>query len=59
MKKPERSKYQFVSINESFKRVVNTEQKYNESLLDYLKCLKQYKYILGAHVGRDIMGQYV
>ena len=35
MHKPERSKYPFTSMNEPLKRIVKTNQKYNESILDY------------------------
>ena len=59
MHKPERSKYPFTSITASFKRVVNMKQKYNESLLDYSKRLKQAKVFLEAHVGNYILGRYI
>ena len=59
MNKPERSKYPFLSISESFIRVFNMNQKENEILVNYSKRLKQGKDILEAHVGKDLMGHYV
>ena len=55
MHKPEQSKYLFASITEAFKQVVKMKQKYNESLIDYSKCLKQAKYNLEARVDKYIM----
>ena len=49
----------FASITKAFKYVVNMKQKYNKSILDFSKHLKQDKYILEAHVGKDILGNYV
>ena len=46
MNEPERSTYPFALIPEAFKRVVNMNQKDNQSLVDYSKCPKQGKYIL-------------
>ena len=55
MKKTQLWKYPFASITKSFKYVVNMKQKYNESLLDYSKCLKQAKDILLEHVGKYML----
>ena len=49
MYKPERSKYLFASITESFEIIFNMNQKDNESLLEYSKLLKQAKEILEEH----------
>ena len=35
------------------------KQRQNESLLDYLKCLKQATYIWEARAGKYILGHYV
>ena len=59
MHDPERSKYPFMSITESFKCIVDMKQKYNESLVDYSKFLKQAKDILGARIGKDVLENYV
>ena len=45
-----------MSITKSFKHVVNMNQKYKESLLDYSKRLKQAKEILEAHIGKIYTG---
>ena len=59
MREQERSNYPFTSITEAFKNVVNTKQKDNTNLLEYSKFMKQAKVILEAHVGKDILGNYV
>ena len=52
-------KYTFALITEAIKRVVNKKEKDNESLLDYLKHLKQGKEILKSHVNKDVLGHCV
>ena len=59
MQEPEWLKYPFTSKIVSFKRVVNMKQKDNESVLEYLKGLKQAKEIFEAHFSKDVMGYYV
>ena len=49
----------FFINNWSLKKCSNMKQKENESILDYLKYLKQGKEILEANVGKDIVGHYV
>ena len=56
---PERSNHPFVSITDSSKNIVNMNQEYNKSLLDYLKRLKQAQDVLEARAGKDILGNYV
>ena len=59
MHKPEQLKYPFALILEAFKRVVTIKHKYNKSLVEYTKHLKQGKRILEVHVGKCILGYYV
>ena len=59
MHEPKLSNYTFAPMTEYFKRVVNMKKKYNEILLDYSKILKQAKYIMEVHIGKDILGHYV
>ena len=59
MQEPEWLKYPFTSKIVSFKRVVNMKQKDNESVLEYLKGLKQAKEFFEAHFSKDVMGNYV
>ena len=55
----ERLMYLFMSINESFKLLVNMYHKDNDIIIDYLRRMKQAKDILEVHVGKEILGNYV
>ena len=51
--------YPFKSITEYFKCVFNMKHKDNEIIVDYSKLLKQGKYILEAHIVKDVLRKYV
>ena len=53
---PARAKYEYVSLTESFARIISdTKQEDKESLIDYTKRFKQSKDILKTTIGEDIL----
>ena len=56
---PARTKYEYVTLTESFSRILNTKQEDNESLVDYTKRFKQARDILHDTVGEEILYTFV
>ena len=56
---PMRGRYQYASLTEALKRLINIRQQREEDLLDYIKRFKQARDIVKTNVGKDILHNFV
>lgn len=56
---PARGKYEYVTLTESIKRILETKQEDSESLVDYTKRFKLARDIMWDSVGEDILHRFV
>ena len=59
MYNPARAKYKYVTLTESLKRILDTKQEDDESLIDYTKRFKQARDIVKDSMGLDILHNFV
>ena len=59
MHDPEHNKYPFASLTTALLQMVNIKQQEKESLIDYIKRVKQAKDVLVSHVAADILNTFI
>ena len=58
MHDPQRAKYPYATLTDSFTRLLNILQAENEELLDYVKRFKQERDIVISYIGSDILDEF-
>ena len=59
MHDPIRAKYHYTSLTEVLMRTLHIKQLEHESLIDYMKRLKQSRDVLKSHIGGDILNKFI